>query len=585
MTTTAFRFDPRLRMRDALRTLITEHPVDWHQPTLLVVRNRLLDHAGSDARPYAELLLEAYRRGWHTTLPKTALDQTRWNAMMSPFLLQWCAERFLLPEMARWALESWAYALGVIGPSQLTVAPPPEAVVTPAAPPRAPTQTRPTPTTSAAAPAASKSTGPAPLPRSIAPRKTRSTGSGPRSRSASRASALTTATGTGTTTGKSTTATTANRASRSAATSPVVDWVTRAVGGALALIAVSVLVRVALSPRQASLPTPITAPITAANGAPADSQPAQGALAEAPVRGDRGSTVQAPLPTPEGSAGSFAIPVAPSSITPTRGGRLVPSTITGGVPVIATERPGVPSITKAVLPASADSARMMFVQPARRAGGDPRVASRSAGRPMMTFDELRMRSGQVLRGRVDVVQAGSVLFRDQKTGLRYEIRKDDIDEIISEFGVPVRFRAAGTTSPTNGEGAVRAKGVAGRFRLRYEAARAVGSRECVEVWSKAPNAEDIAIVRHRPGDDTLSVAFEGGDVFPSNIDAEGWFASTFRIVPDQARTMTALTTRLNGRFTPTGGLQVTVSIVYFRRMRTGGDVTCNVTVNATGRRE
>ena len=228
---------------------------------------------------------------------------------------------------------------------------------------------------------------------------------------------------------------------------------------------------------------------------------------------------------------------------------------------------------------------MMFVQPARRAGGDPRVASRSAGRPMMTFDELRLRSGQVLRDRVDVVQAGSVLFRDQKTGLRYEIRKDDIDEIISEFGVPVRFRAAGTTPPVDGSGAVRSKGVAGRFRLRYEAARAVGSRECVEVWAKAPNAEDIAVVRHRPGDDTLSVAFEGGDVFPSNIDAEGWFASTFRIVPDQARTMTALTTRLNGRFTPTGGLQVTVSIVYFRRMRTGGDVTCNVTVNATGRRE
>ena len=388
-------------------------------------------------------------------------------------------------------------------------------------------------------------------------------------------------------------AATTNRTSRSAAISPAVDWVTKGVAGALALIAVSVLVRVALSPRQASLPSTGVAPIVAANGAPADSVLAQGAPAIAaavapaiaPVRGDSGSTVQSALATPAGSPGSFAIPVSPASITPTRGGRLVPSTITGGVAVIATERPGVPSITKAVLPASADSARMMFVQPARRAGGDPRAVSRSAGRPMMTFDELRLRNGQVLRGRVDVVQAGSVLFRDQKNGLRYEIRKDDIDEIISEFGVPVRFRAAGAPSLINGEDAVRTEGVAGRFRLRYEAARAVGSRECVEVWAKAPNAEDIAVVRHRPGDDTLSVAFVGGDVFPSNMDAEGWFASTFRIVPDQARTMTALTTRLNGRFTPTGGLQLTVSIVYFRRMRTGGDVTCNVTVNATGRRE
>jgi len=225
------------------------------------------------------------------------------------------------------------------------------------------------------------------------------------------------------------------------------------------------------------------------------------------------------------------------------------------------------------------------VQPARRAGGDPRVVSRSAGRPMMTFDELRLRNGQVLRGRVDVVQAGSVLFRDQRTGLRYEIRKDDIDEIISEFGVPLRFRVSGAQALADREGAVRAKGVAGRFRLRYEAARATGSNECVEVWAKAPNAEDVAVVRHRPGDDTLSVAFVGGDVFPSNIDAEGWFASTFRIVPDQARSMTALTTRLNGRFTPTGDLLLTVNIIYYRRMRSGGDVTCNVTVNATGRRE
>lgn len=579
MTTTAFRFDPRQRMRDALRTLITEHPVDWHQPTLLVVRNRLLDHAGSDARPYAELLLEAYRRGWHTTLPTTALDQARWNAMVSPFLLQWCAERFLLPEMARWALESWAYALGVISSSQLTVAPPPEPVATPAPQSRAPTHGRATPTTSAvSAPAPKKSTSPAPLPRSIAPRLIRTKGSGSRSRGAARAGPLAT--------GTTVAATSANRTSRSAAISPVVDWVTKGVAGALALIATSVLVRVAMSPRQASFPSPSPAPIVAANGAPVKSLPAQGAPAVAPPgRGDSGSTVQSPLATPEGSAGSFAVPVAPASITPLRGGRLVPSTITGGVPVIATEQPGVPSITKAVLPASADSARMMFVQPARRAGGEPRVLSPSAGRPMMTFDELRMRSGQVLRGRVDVVQAGSVLFRDQKTGLRYEIRKDDIDEIISEFGVPLRFRAAGAPSPVDGEGAVRTKGVAGRFRLRYEAARAAGSRECVDVWAKAPNAEDIAVVQHRPGDDTLSVAFVGGDVFPSNIDAEGWFASTFRIVPDQARTMTALTTRLNGRFTPTGGLQVTVSIVYYRRMRSGGDVTCNVTVNATGRRE
>ena len=46
-----------------------------------------------------------------------------------------------------------------------------------------------------------------------------------------------------------------------------------------------------------------------------------------------------------------------------------------------------------------------------------------------------------MRGRVEIVRAGSVLFRDQRTGLRHELRKDDIDRIITEFGSPVRFRA------------------------------------------------------------------------------------------------------------------------------------------------
>jgi hypothetical protein len=96
---------------------------------------------------------------------------------------------------------------------------------------------------------------------------------------------------------------------------------------------------------------------------------------------------------------------------------------------------------------------------------------------------------------------------------------------------------------------------------------------------------DRAVVRHVPGADTLTVAFEGGDSFPSNLDADGFFASTFRIVPDQARTSTALTTRLTGQFLGDGSLQLTVSLVFFRRMREGRDVTCMVDIPARGVRE
>lgn len=334
--------------------------------------------------------------------------------------------------------------------------------------------------------------------------------------------------------------------------------------------------RVALRTR---VPDDVTATLVTQSAGPV-ATPAAGAVSGAPpsVRSDTPSG-----DTPRGDTPGVSTPGTAAAGTAANG-RVVSPSLTGGVPIVAPEKPGVPAITRALLPTAADTARLMIVQPARRAAGDARPLPGAGARAPLTFDELRLRNGTVMRGRVDVVQAGSVLFRDLKSGLRYEVRKDDIDEIISEFGTPVRFRAAGARA-TGAAAAVRTKGVGGRYRIRYAAASAVGSPECVQVWTKAPNAEDLALVTHKPGADTLSVAFEGGDVFPSNIDAEGWFASTFRIVPDQARTMTALTTRLNGQFTASGAVQFSVNIVFFRRMRTGGDVTCNVTVKAEGKRE
>jgi hypothetical protein len=279
----------------------------------------------------------------------------------------------------------------------------------------------------------------------------------------------------------------------------------------------------------------------------------------------------------------------------------VAPSLTGGVSIVAPEKPGVPSITRGLLSTGADSARMVFVQPARRAAGDGRRMASPTTTTPITFDELHFVNGDIVRGRVEVVRAGTVIFRDMRTGLRHEYNKDDVAEVITEFGTVVRFRAeaatpsrpvatkngtsatAATRAAANARG-VRAKGVAGRYRIRYAAASAVGSSECTQVWTRAPNAEDVAVVTHIPGADTLAVAFQGGDVFPSNVDPDGYFASTFRIVPDQARTMTALTTRLNGHFTDKGALDLTVNIVFYRRLR-AGELTCNVTVKAAGQRE
>jgi hypothetical protein len=276
--------------------------------------------------------------------------------------------------------------------------------------------------------------------------------------------------------------------------------------------------------------------------------------------------------------------------------RVVPPSLTAGVVINAPANPGVPAITRAMLPTGADSARMLFVDPARRAVGDSRQANIPLVASQATYDEVHLEDGTTMRGRVEIVRAGAVIFRDLRTGLRHELRKEEINEIITEFGTPVRFRAntggraagaprsrAMVAAATNA--GLRARGVGGSYRVRYAAPVAVGSGECASVWTRAPDAVDRAIVRHVPGADTLTLAFDAGDNFPSNVDPDGFFASTFRIVPDQARTSTALTTRLTGQFKANGSIALTVNIVFFRRMRSGADLACTVTVNAEGRRE
>lgn len=593
--------DPRIRMRDALREIIDETPVGWERPSLFVLRNQLLDRTGSDARPLAELLLEALRRGWRDRLPSGSLDTPRFDSLVSPFVLQWSAERFVQPEMARWAVESWAYALRRIDEQQLRIAPPPKRESMAAMAARLNAQA--TATGGQTAQAARALTA---MPAGGAPQV-----GATRTPAASPARPLQ-----GRNTARTTTTSPARYAApytpRSRAMVPSVPmWIPRAMFGILVAMSLAVVVRVGIANARGdsaadAAANPVATPVTMTTdsaGMPTITDSTAGApplvstadVPGAPILAGAGSP-----PTAGGERGPATPPAAPNA-TPGAGQMVSPS-LTGGIAIVAPERPGVPSITRGMLSAGADTARMLFVQPARRAAGETRrVATASSATPI-TFDELHLADGTILRGRVEVVRAGTVIFRDMKSGLRVEYRKDDIDEVITEFGTTVRFRAEAAARTARGgsaasgkrgkrgstarapESGVRSKGVGGNYRIRYAAASAVGSPECAQVWTRAPNAEDVAEVRHRPGDDTLKVAFRGGDVFPSNVDPDGYFASTFRIVPDQARTMTALTTRLNGRFTADGGLTFTVNIVFYRRLRTG-EVTCNVAVKAEGTRE
>ncbi len=586
MTTFA---DPRARMRDALRMLLAQGTPEWDDASLALFRNRLLDETGSDARPLAELLLEAIRRGWRERLPDQPLESARWDALSSPFVMRWSAERFVQPEMARWAAETWGFALGVIPEELLRVAPPPK-------PPSPVTiQRSSTPTRSAAvAPSGANPAVGAPRAGALTPRATNAPVRVSAARPAPRANAR---------------ATTRPMARGSAPMRPtsLPSLSPKFVRTMVILAGTSYLLfiaRMAVSIRQDRKAERELAARAQAEPAPLDSVTSRATTSAANTAANTAVNADSTQRTSGVSAAILDSARAGLATAP-------PLSANAMGAVAAGAAPGVPSITRAALPGSgADSARMMFVEPARRASGSsvPTAAtSLTPARPTnVAFDELVLTDGTRMVGRVDIVRSGTVVFRDMRTGLRHEVRKDDVEQIITEFGSTVRFRAAGSAPTMTGaemsasrdarakgkapavaavDNGMRARGVAGRYLVRYGAATAVGSKECTSVWTRAPQTVDRATVLHLPNADTLVIAFDGGDTFPSNVDREGFFASTPRIMPDQARTSTALITRLTGRFPPDGSLQLTVSIVFFRRMRSGPDLACTVNVNATGQRE
>ncbi|MES2523315.1 MAG: hypothetical protein V4617_11490 [Gemmatimonadota bacterium] len=119
--------DAFARVAAALRTIVQEeqHEQDA-EPADVVrlpgnrtgdfsvpVRNRMLDHCGSDHRPLVDLLLSL-----GPTLPArlhgTAGAGTGWETRRAPLVHQVVATRYLQPDVARWAVDAWAAALGLI---------------------------------------------------------------------------------------------------------------------------------------------------------------------------------------------------------------------------------------------------------------------------------------------------------------------------------------------------------------------------------------------------------------------------------------------------------------------------------------
>jgi hypothetical protein len=121
---------PRVRVRDALRELVGSG--EWPFPSWTVLQNRVLDEVGSDLRPLVALLVRAGEAGLLEQMPAS---RAGWPAVRGALMVSLTAHTFLQPEMARWAVECWGYALGVATEADLTVAADPRVAPPAPAPP------------------------------------------------------------------------------------------------------------------------------------------------------------------------------------------------------------------------------------------------------------------------------------------------------------------------------------------------------------------------------------------------------------------------------------------------------------------
>lgn len=251
----------------------------------------------------------------------------------------------------------------------------------------------------------------------------------------------------------------------------------------------------------------------------------------------------------------------------------------------APENPGIPSLTRSALPmTAADSEKLLVVAPARRAQfSNDQPGARTPNLGVSALDQLDLRDGRHLRGRVEVIRASTIQFRDADTGLRYEFAKRDVVTVTTEFGTTVRFD--GGEPAAKKQGALLKRGLGGEYTVHYTVTTVKGTKECASLWKQNP-PDDRVTVRHTPGADTLQLVFHGGATFNGVLDEEARFATTFVIARDQQYTSTALTTRLQGQFTARG-FDGEVNIIAYRRARPGAgdDTTCQSVLAATAVRD
>lgn len=85
-------------------------------------RNLLLDEVGSDHRALVILLVSVVEAGLVARMQRGASEGASWVRLRTDVAMRLATERFLQPEVAQWAAESWGVALGLSQPAPPTIA-------------------------------------------------------------------------------------------------------------------------------------------------------------------------------------------------------------------------------------------------------------------------------------------------------------------------------------------------------------------------------------------------------------------------------------------------------------------------------
>lgn len=112
--------DARSHVAAGLQRLVDRDGVPDHD--LARWRNLLLDEVGSDHRALVMLLVSVVDAGLVTRMQRGASEGTSWVRLRTDVAIRLATERFLQPDVAQWAAESWGVALGLSQPAPPTIA-------------------------------------------------------------------------------------------------------------------------------------------------------------------------------------------------------------------------------------------------------------------------------------------------------------------------------------------------------------------------------------------------------------------------------------------------------------------------------